>query len=105
MARALVLESPRELISRELPLPAIGDDDGLLRVEACGLCGTDHEEFTGELFPGYDALQLLAARRFPFETLPRRVVGLEDVGRLLAVMAGEGEVPPVHAVVVPEPNG
>ena len=53
LARALVLESPRELISRELPLPAIGDDDGLLRVEACGLCGTDHEEFTGELFPGY----------------------------------------------------
>jgi alcohol dehydrogenase len=31
----------------------IGDDDALLRVEACGLCGTDHEEFTGELFPGY----------------------------------------------------
>jgi alcohol dehydrogenase len=53
LARALVLESPRELIFRELPLPAIGDDDGLLRVEACGLCGTDHEEFTGELFPGY----------------------------------------------------
>jgi alcohol dehydrogenase len=24
----------------------------LLRVEACGLCGTDHEQFTGELFPG-----------------------------------------------------
>ena len=30
-----------------------GDEDGLLRVEACGLCGTDHEQFTGELFPGY----------------------------------------------------
>lgn len=53
MARALVLEAPRRLTSRELPLPTIGDDDGLLRVEACGLCGTDHEEFTGELFPGY----------------------------------------------------
>src|SRR6476620_11729294 len=52
-ARALVLESPRQLISRELALPAIGADDGLLRVEACGLCGTDHEEFTGDLFPGY----------------------------------------------------
>ena len=34
-------------------MPEIGDDDALLRVEACGLCGTDHEEFTGELFPGY----------------------------------------------------
>ena len=53
LARALVLEAPRQLIARDLPLPEIGDDDGLLRIEACGLCGTDHEEFTGELFPGY----------------------------------------------------
>jgi len=50
---ALVLVAPRELTARELPLPAIGADDGLLRVEACGLCGTDHEEFTGELFGGF----------------------------------------------------
>ena len=49
-----------------------------------------------------EALALLVARRFPFEALPRRVVGLDDVGALLPVMAGEGDVPPVHAVVVPE---
>ena len=48
------------------------------------------------------ALELLAARRFPFEELPRRVVGLDDVGALLSVMAGEGDVPPVHAVLAPE---
>ena len=53
MTRAAVLDAPRTLVERTLPLPAIGDDDALLRVEACGLCGTDHEEFTGELFPGY----------------------------------------------------
>ena len=52
-SRALVLEAPRDLRRRELPLPEIGDDDALLRVEACGLCGTDHEQFSGELFPGY----------------------------------------------------
>jgi alcohol dehydrogenase len=52
-ARALVLEAPRQLVGRTLPVPDVGDDDALLRVEACGLCGTDHEEFTGELFPGY----------------------------------------------------
>ena len=52
-ARALVLEAPRRLTTRSLPRPEIGDDDALLRVEACGLCGTDHEEYTGELFPGY----------------------------------------------------
>lgn len=52
-ARALVLEAPRSLTARDLPVPEIGDDDGLLRVEACGLCGTDHEQYTGELFPGF----------------------------------------------------
>jgi alcohol dehydrogenase len=50
---ALVLDAPRSLVQRELPLPEIGDDDGLLRVEACGLCGTDHELFTGAIAPGF----------------------------------------------------
>jgi alcohol dehydrogenase len=45
--RALVLEEPRRLEQRRLPVPRVGDDDGLLRIEACGLCGTDHEQFTG----------------------------------------------------------
>ena len=59
-----------------------------------GALGVDTASYT-------KALGLLAARRFPFETLPRRVVGLDDVGGLLRVMAGEGDVPPVHAVAVP----
>jgi alcohol dehydrogenase len=45
--RALVMEEPRRLEARRLPVPRVGDDDGLLRIEACGLCGTDHEQFTG----------------------------------------------------------
>jgi alcohol dehydrogenase len=52
-ARALVLQAPRALESRTFALPDIGDRDGLLRVEACGLCGTDHEQYTGDLFPGF----------------------------------------------------
>ncbi len=34
---AMVLEAPRTLRRRTFPRPEIGDDDGLLRVEACGL--------------------------------------------------------------------
>ncbi|MEB3981985.1 zinc-binding dehydrogenase [Mycobacterium sp. 663a-19] len=52
-ARALVLEAPRQLVIRELPVPAIGDDDAVVRVAACGLCGTDHEQYTGELGGGF----------------------------------------------------
>src|SRR5438093_9399621 len=53
-ARALVLEAPRRLTERRVPLPPVGDDDGLLRVEACGLCGTDHEQYTGTLPAGFE---------------------------------------------------
>ncbi len=64
-ARALVLESPRHTSVRELPMPDIGDDDALLRVEACGLCGTDHEVWSGAivkrtpLIPGHEAVGII----------------------------------------------
>ncbi|MGE5696223.1 MAG: zinc-dependent alcohol dehydrogenase [Candidatus Sericytochromatia bacterium] len=67
VARALVLEEPRRLSLRELPLPDIGDDDALVRVEACGLCGTDHEQYTGELagrfafVPGHETVGVIEA--------------------------------------------
>ena len=51
--RVLVLAAPRALDEREFARPEIVDDDGLLRIEACGLCGTDHEQFTGDLYPGF----------------------------------------------------
>src|SRR5579864_8241586 len=67
VARALVLEAPRQLVERTMPLPSIGDDDGLLRVEACGLCGTDHELYTGTLpcgfafVPGHESVGVVEA--------------------------------------------
>jgi threonine dehydrogenase-like Zn-dependent dehydrogenase len=48
-SRALVQVGPNELDLREFPLPTVGDDDGLLRVERCGLCGTDVEQVHGDL--------------------------------------------------------
>ncbi|ORV19077.1 zinc-dependent alcohol dehydrogenase [Mycobacterium celatum] len=53
VARALVLEAPRRLVVRTFPAPAPGDDDALIRVAACGLCGTDHEQYTGVLSGGF----------------------------------------------------
>jgi alcohol dehydrogenase len=52
-ARALVLEAPRSLVPRDLPVPTAGADDGVLRIEACGLCGTDHEQYTGHIRAGF----------------------------------------------------
>ncbi|MEY2418429.1 MAG: alcohol dehydrogenase [Actinomycetota bacterium] len=66
-ARALVLSAPRQLEQRSFALPEIGDDDGLLRIEACGLCGTDHEQFTGAIpvfapyVPGHEIVGVVEA--------------------------------------------
>lgn len=48
-ANAAVLVAPRSFEFREFPLPDIGPDEGLLRVEAAGLCGTDYEQYAGHL--------------------------------------------------------
>lgn len=46
---AMVHTGPDALELREFPMPTLGRDDGLLRVERCGLCGTDVEQVHGEL--------------------------------------------------------
>ncbi len=72
-SRALVLTGPRSLVLRVLPVPEPSDDGALLRVEACGLCGTDHEMFTGRL-----------AARTPMVPGHETIGVLEEVGAALA---------------------
>ena len=64
---AMVQTAPRTLEPRELPLPEIGDGTALLRVEACGICGSDVEQFEGALrtpmpaIPGHEPLGVIEA--------------------------------------------
>jgi threonine dehydrogenase-like Zn-dependent dehydrogenase len=64
---AMVLEAPRRLVPRELPIPEIGGEQALLRVEACGICGSDYEQFEGALrtptpvIPGHEPLGVIEA--------------------------------------------
>src|SRR3989304_27050 len=46
--RAAVLVGPRRFEVREFPKPKIGQDDGLLRLERCGICGSDVEQYRNE---------------------------------------------------------
>jgi threonine dehydrogenase-like Zn-dependent dehydrogenase len=73
---AMVQTAPHKLEPRELPIPDIGHDTALLRVEACGICGSDYEQFEGVLrtpmpvIPGHEPLGIIerigdgAARRW-----------------------------------------
>src|SRR2546428_180021 len=54
LARAAVLIKPKTLEAREFARPAIGPDDGLLRIEACGICGSDYEQYEGAQPPHED---------------------------------------------------
>lgn len=62
---AIVQTGPRRLEPRELPLPEIGDEDALLRIEACGICGSDVEQYHGVLplpypvIPGHEPLGII----------------------------------------------
>lgn len=48
-ATGAVLIGPRTFDLRSFALPEVAADDGLLRVEANGLCGTDYEQYRGQL--------------------------------------------------------
>jgi threonine dehydrogenase-like Zn-dependent dehydrogenase len=57
--RAVVQTAARRLETREFPWPEVGSDAAMLRVEACGICGSDVEQYRG-------TLERLGMVRYPF---------------------------------------
>lgn len=50
--KAAVLTAPETIRIQEFEVPDIAANDGLLRIEACGMCGTDYELYYGHIKPG-----------------------------------------------------
>ena len=46
---AMVQIGPRELEPRDVLIPDIDADGAILELEACGICGSDYEQFEGVL--------------------------------------------------------
>jgi threonine dehydrogenase-like Zn-dependent dehydrogenase len=57
-AKAAVLVAPGKVEIEEFPLPQTGEDDALLRIEACGVCGADVPPFHGEGLGGTGTLSM-----------------------------------------------
>ena len=49
-ARVAMLTSLEHYDIKEFPIPEVGDDDILVKVEGCGICGTDAHEFKRDPF-------------------------------------------------------
>ncbi|MCD7744014.1 MAG: zinc-binding dehydrogenase [Lachnospiraceae bacterium] len=49
-AHVAVLTAKNHFDVKEYPIPPIGDDDMLVKVEGCGVCGTDAHEFKNDPF-------------------------------------------------------
>ncbi|MCU1677250.1 MAG: (R,R)-butanediol dehydrogenase / meso-butanediol dehydrogenase / diacetyl reductase [Frankiales bacterium] len=80
----------------EIPLPSIADDELLVRVEWCGICGTDLEEFRD------GPITIPVGEPHPERgTVAPIVLGHEVVG-LVHRAAADGSGPPVGALVVPD---
>ena len=64
---AMALTAPRKLEAVDVPIPAVTDDTALLRIEACGICGTDCEQFATGMgvpmphIPGHEPLGIIEA--------------------------------------------
>ena len=87
-SRAAVQVGEEQIELQEFPIPPIGPDDGLLRVERNGICGSDVDQFRG----GH-------ASRAPYPVIP----GHEPVGTIEVVGARAAErwgVQPGDRVVV-----
>jgi L-iditol 2-dehydrogenase len=67
-ARAAVLTGPQRIEIQEFPIPSLKDDEILVKVEGCGICGTDVHEY----------------KRDPFGLIPV-VLGHEGTGTIAAL--------------------
>jgi threonine dehydrogenase-like Zn-dependent dehydrogenase len=83
--RAQVLRKPRTLEAREFARPVIALDDALLRIEACGICGSDYEQYEGAQPPHEDYT--------PFPVIPgHEPLGIiEEIGARARERWGVGE--------------
>lgn len=50
VAHVAMLTAKEHFEIKEFPMPEVGDDDILVRVEGCGICGTDQHEFKKDPF-------------------------------------------------------
>lgn len=60
--KAQVVKAPYEMEYTDVPIPQINDDEVLIKIKACGICGSDTSIFTGKY--AKDKLPLITGHEF-----------------------------------------
>lgn len=82
--RAQIVEAPGKMVFKEVPVPEINDDEVLIKVKMCGICGTDLKIYSGEYVK--DRLPLISGHEFwgVVEQLGKNAKGLKIGDRVSA---------------------
>src|SRR5205823_2274020 len=80
--KAIVYDAPRQFKYRDVPEPRVEADEVLVRIDACGLCGTDLHIHEGEFAPRFP---LIPGHEFTGEivSLGEAVNGLQQHQRVV----------------------
>lgn len=62
MMKAQIVKAPYEMEYTEVPIPEISDDEVLIKVKVCGICGSDTSIYTGKY--AKDKLPLITGHEF-----------------------------------------
>ncbi len=84
--RAQVLVEPEKLVMKELPIPKINDDEVLVKVKFCGICGSDWGSFTGKYADEVECLPLTTGHEFSgvIAEVGKNAKGLKEGDRVAA---------------------
>jgi threonine dehydrogenase-like Zn-dependent dehydrogenase len=64
MMKAQVLEEPYKMVLKDVPVPEINDDEVLIKVKYCGICGSDWGSYTGKYADEVACLPLTTGHEF-----------------------------------------
>lgn len=84
MMKAQVVKAPNQMEYTEVPIPSINDDEVLIKVKVCGICGSDWSIYTGNY--AADKLPMITGHEFWGEIVKvgKNAQGLTEGDRVAA---------------------
>jgi threonine dehydrogenase-like Zn-dependent dehydrogenase len=76
--KAMVLEEPKKLVYKDVPVPEINEDEVLIKVKYCGICGSDWGSYCGKYADEVACLPIQTGHEF-WGTVVEAGMGVQNV--------------------------